>query len=163
MKALGPKMEAIKKQFDGDPQRQNVETMKLYKEHNISPIGCAVPMLVQMPIWWALYATLQNSYELYNEPFFGWVHDLTVHDPFYVLPVLMTASMLLTQLLTPQTSPQAEQMKAMTYGMPVFFGFMMMSLPAGLVLYIFTNNLLSIGHSLWFRRRTAAARPGGAR
>jgi len=163
MKALGPKMEAIKKQFDGDPQRQNVETMKLYKEHDISPIGCAVPMLVQMPIWWALYSTLQNSYELYNEPFLFWVHDLTVHDPFYVLPVLMTASMLLTQILTPQTSPQAEQMKAMTYGMPVFFGFMMMSLPAGLVLYIFTNNLLSIGHSLWFRRRAAAASPAGAR
>ena len=156
MKALGPKLEAMKKQFEGDPQRQQVETMKLYKEHDISPVGCAVPMLVQMPIWWALYATLQNSFELFNEPFLFWIHDLTAADPFYVLPVLMTASMLITQRLTPQTSPQAEQMKTMTYAMPVMFGFMMMSLPAGLVLYIFTNNLLSISHSLWFRRRQAA-------
>jgi YidC/Oxa1 family membrane protein insertase len=75
----------------------------------------------------------------------------------------MTASMLITQLLTPQTSPQAEQMKTMTYAMPVMFGFMMMSLPAGLVLYIFTNNLLSIGHSLWFRRRQSAVQTAGAR
>lgn len=156
MKQLGPKLEEIKKKHDGDPQKQNTETMRLYKEHNVSPIGCAVPMLVQMPIWWALYATLQNSYELYNEPFLtGWIGDLTSHDPFYILPVLMTVTMVLTQVLTPQTSPQAQNMKAMTYGMPVFFGFMMMALPAGLVLYIFTNNLLSIGQSLWFRKAVA--------
>lgn len=156
MKLLGPKMEEIKRKFEADPQRQQAETLKLYKEHDVNPVGCAVPMLVQMPIWWALYSTLQNSYDLYNEPFFGWIHDLTARDPFYVLPVLMTVTMVLTSVLTPQTSPQAQQMKAMTYGMPVMFGFMMMSLPSGLVLYIFTNNLLSIGQSLWFRRTQAA-------
>jgi YidC/Oxa1 family membrane protein insertase len=156
MRVLAPRMEEIKQKYDGDPQRQNLETMKLYRENDISPGGCAVPMLVQMPIWWALYSTLQNSYDLYNEPFFGWIRDLTAQDPYYVLPVLMTATMLLTTVLTPQTSPQAQQMKGMTYGMPVFFGFLMMGLPSGLVLYIFTNNLLSIAHSLWFRRTQAA-------
>jgi YidC/Oxa1 family membrane protein insertase len=159
MKLLGPKMEEIKKRYDGDPQRQNAETMRLYQEHGVSPIGCAVPMLVQMPIWWALYSTLQNSYELYNEPFFGWIHDLTVKDPFFVLPVLMTGSMVVTQLLTPQQTQQAPEMKAMTYAMPLMFGFMMAAYPAGLVLYIFTNNLLSIAHSWWYRRKVAAAKP----
>jgi YidC/Oxa1 family membrane protein insertase len=158
MKQLGPKLEELKKKYETDQARLNVETMKLYKENNVSPIGCAVPMLVQMPVWFALYSTLQNSFDIYNEPFIrGWISDLTVHDPYYVTPVLMTLTMVATQVLTPQqTSPQAQQMKAMTYGMPVFFGFMMLSLPAGLVLYIFTNNLLSIGQSLWFRRRVAA-------
>ncbi len=156
MKTLGPKMEEIKRKYEGQPEKQNAETMKLYSEHGVSPLGCAVPMLVQMPIWFALYSTLQNSYELYNEPFFGWIHDLTTRDPFYVLPLLMIVSMVATQLLTPQTTEQKPEMKMMTYGMPLMFGFMMAAYPAGLVLYIFTNNLLSIGHSFWFRRRVAA-------
>ncbi len=163
MKAIAPKLEAIKKKYEGNTQRINEETMKLYKEHNINPIGCAVPMLVQMPIWWALYETLGASYELYNEPFIhGWINDLTVMDPYYVLPILMTVTMFGTQLLTPQATPQQGQMKAMTYGMPIFFGFLMMALPAGLVLYIFTSNVLSILQSLWYRRRYPSPAPAPA-
>lgn len=153
MRKLAPKMEAIKAKHAGDQQRINQETMKLYKEHNVQPLGGCLPMLIQMPVWFALYSTLSTSFELYNEPFIqGWIGDLTVKDPYYIMPVLMTVTMVLTQWLTPQPAAN-QQMKVMMYAMPAFFGFIMMSLPAGLVLYIFTNNLLSIAQSLWFRRR----------
>lgn len=153
MRRLAPKLEELKKKFAGDQQRVNMETMKLYKDHKVQPLAGCFPMLIQMPVWFALYTMLSNSFELYNEPFVaGWITDLTSKDPFYVLPILMTVTMVLTQILTPQPQ-QNQQMKMMMYGMPVFFGFIMISLPAGLVLYIFTNNVLSIGQSLWFRRK----------
>lgn len=153
MRRLAPKLEELKKKFAGDQQRVNTETMKLYKEHKVQPLAGCLPMIIQMPVWFALYTMLSNSFELYNEPFVaGWITDLTSKDPYYVLPILMTVTMVLTQILTPQPQ-QNQQMKMMMYGMPVFFGFIMISLPAGLVLYIFTNNVLSIGQSLWFRRK----------
>jgi len=163
MRRLGPHIEELKKKYGGDQQKLNVETMNLYKEHGVQPLGGCLPMLVQMPVWFALYATLQTSFELYNEPFIaGWIGDLTSKDPYYVLPVAMVITMVVTQLLTPTTG-QTEQMKTMLYVMPVVFGLMMLSLPAGLVLYIFTNNLLSIGHTTWFRRAHAAKAPPAAR
>ena len=158
MRRLTPLMEAIKTKYAGDQQRINVETMKLYKEHNTQPLAGCLPMLIQMPVWLALYTTLSTSFQLYNEPFVGWIHDLTSQDPYYVTPIAMTVTMLVSQLLTPQTA-QAQQMKAMTYGMPIFFGAIMMNLPSGLVLYIFTNNLLSIAQSLWFRRKFGSGAP----
>lgn len=152
MRRLTPKMEEIKTRFAGDQQKINLETMKLYKDHNVQPLAGCLPMLIQMPVWFALYSMLSTSFELYNEPFIqGWISDLTSKDPFFVTPVLMTVTMVLTQILTPQANTQP-QMKYMMYAMPVFFGFIMLSLPAGLVLYIFTNNLLSIAQSLWFRK-----------
>jgi len=163
MRRLAPKLEEIKKRWTGDQQRINLESMKLYKEHNVQPLGGCLPMLVQMPVWFALYATLSASWDLYNEPFIrGWIGDLTAIDPYYVLPVLMTVTMLLSQILTPQ--PQAnQQQKFLMYGMPLIFGVMMLALPSGLVLYIFTNNILSIGQSLWFRRKFGAGAPEGAK
>lgn len=156
MRRLAPKVEELKTKFAGDQNRVNQETMKLYQEHKVQPLGGCVPMLVQMPVWFALYQTLAASFDLHNEPFIpGWIGDLTAQDPFYVLPILMTVTMVLTQVLTPQPQ-QTAQMKYMTYGMPLFFGFIMLTLPAGLVLYIFTNNLLSIAQSLWFRRKYGA-------
>jgi YidC/Oxa1 family membrane protein insertase len=155
---LQPEVEKIKKKYAGDQNRIQVETMKMYKENNHQPLAGCVPMLIQLPVWYALYATLGASFELYNEPFIkGWINDLTAIDPYYITPVLMTATMFLTQLLTPQAAPQPPEMKTVTYVMPVFFGFLMLTLPSGLVLYIFTNNLLSIGQSLWFRRKFAQA------
>lgn len=152
MRRLNPKLEELKAKYAGDQQRIQAETMKLWKEHKVSPLGGCLPMLVQMPVWFALYATLSISFELYNEPFIaGWISDLTSKDPYYVTPVLMTVTMFLSQILTPQQAMN-QQMKFMTYGMPLIFGFFMLNLPAGLVLYIFTNSLLSIVQSLWFRR-----------
>lgn len=156
MKRLAPKLEELKKKYSGDQQRVNLETMKLYKDHNVQPLAGCLPMLVQMPVWFALYTMLSSSFELYNEPFVaGWIADLTSKDPYYVLPILMTVTMVATQILTPQPQ-QNQQMKMMMYGMPIFFGFIMLTLPAGLVLYIFTNNILSIGQSLWFRKTHGA-------
>lgn len=159
MRRLGPKIEEIKQKYAGDQQRIGLEQMKMYKEHNVQPLGGCLPLLVQMPVWFALYATLQTSYELYNAEFISpWIGDLTSKDPYYVLPILMTVTMVATQLLTPQTA-QNDQMKTVMYVMPVMFGVMMLSLPAGLVLYIFTNNVLSIAHSLWFRRTHGELKP----
>lgn len=162
MRKLAPKMEEIRKRYGGDQQRVNTETMKLYRENNVNPMGGCLPMLVQMPVWFALYTTLSTSFDLYNEPFIsGWIDDLTSKDPYYVTPLLMVATMFLTQVLTPQ--PQAnQQMKIMMYTMPIVFGFIMLTLPSGLVLYIFTNNLLSIAQSLWFRRKYGVDAPAAA-
>jgi YidC/Oxa1 family membrane protein insertase len=154
MRKLNPEVEKIKKKYAGDQQRIGLETQKLYKEKGVQPLAGCVPMLIQLPIWYALYATLSASFELYREPFIhGWIDDLTAIDPYYILPILMTVTMILTTVLTPQAAPQPPEMKTVTYVMPIMFGFFMLTLPSGLVLYIFTNNLLSIGQSLWFRRK----------
>lgn len=153
MKRLQPKVDEIKKKHAKDQQAANTAMMKLYQEHKVNPLGGCLPMVVQMPIWIALYTTLYTSVELYNEPFLrGWIGDLTSKDPFYVLPVAMTVTMFITQLLTPTTG-QTQQMKYVMYGMPLFFGFLMLSLPSGLTLYIFTNNILSIAQQLYFKKK----------
>jgi YidC/Oxa1 family membrane protein insertase len=152
MQRLQPQIEEIKKKFAGDQQRQNLEQMKLFKEHGVNPMGSCLPMLIQMPIWIALYTTLQVSVELYNSVFIpGWLDDLTAKDPFYILPIAMGVTMLLTQWLTPTPMSQPGQ-KTMGYAMSGFFSLLMLSLPSGLTLYIFVNNILSILQQLYLRR-----------
>ena len=144
MKRLQPKMEAIKAKFAEDRERQNVEMMKLYQEAGVNPLGGCLPMLVQMPVWIALFTTLRNSYELYQEPFFAPLFsDLTAKDPTYMLPMLLGVTMVITQKLQPQMM-DAAQARLMTWFMPIFFTAIMLNYPAGLTLYIFTNNVLSI-------------------
>ena len=152
MKKLQPRMEEIKKKFPDDKERQNVETMKLYQEAKVNPLGGCLPLLFQFPIWGALYTTLRVSYELYREPFISpvWV-DLTYKDPTYLIPVLLGITMVLTQRLQPQMM-DAAQARMMTYVMPVFFTAIMINYPAGLGLYIFTNNLLTIVQQYGLRR-----------
>jgi len=152
MQRLQPQIEEIKKKYAGDQQRQNVEQMKLFKEHGVNPMGSCLPMLIQMPIWLALYTTLQVSVELYNSVFIpGWLDDLTAKDPYYILPVAMGATMLLTQVLTPTPMSNPGQ-KTMGYAMSAFFSLLMLNLPSGLTLYIFVNNILSILQQLYLRR-----------
>ncbi|MEN9799923.1 MAG: rane protein insertase YidC, partial [Pseudomonadota bacterium] len=144
MKRLQPKMEAIKAKYPEDRERQNVEMMKLYQEEKVNPLGGCLPMLVQMPVWIALFTTLRNSYELYQEPFFSpMFSDLTAKDPTYLLPLLLGVTMVVTQMLQPQMM-DAAQARMMTWFMPIFFTVIMLNYPAGLTLYIFTNNVLSI-------------------
>jgi YidC/Oxa1 family membrane protein insertase len=144
MKRLQPKMEAIKAKFAEDRERQNMELMKLYQEAGVNPLGGCLPMLVQMPVWIALFTTLRNSYELYQEPFFApFFADLTAKDPTYLLPLLLGVTMVITQKLQPQMM-DAAQARLMTWFMPIFFTAIMLNYPAGLTLYIFTNNVLSI-------------------
>jgi YidC/Oxa1 family membrane protein insertase len=153
MQRIQPQLEELKKKYAGDTQRQNLEQMKLFKEHGVNPMGSCLPMLIQMPIWFALYTTLQVSVELYNAPFIhGWIEDLTAKDPYYVLPVAMGITMILTQVLTPTPMSNPSQ-KTMGYVMSGFFSLLMLTLPSGLTLYIFTNNILSIGQQMYLRRK----------
>jgi YidC/Oxa1 family membrane protein insertase len=162
MKKLQPKMEELKKKFPDDKERQNVEMMKLYQEQKVNPLGGCLPLLLQLPIWAALFTTLRTSYEVYGEPFFGpvWT-DLTYKDPTYLLPLALGITMVITQRAQPQMM-DAAQAKLMTWFMPIFFTAMMMNYPAGLALYIFTNNLLSIAQQAALKRYLASrASKGG--
>jgi YidC/Oxa1 family membrane protein insertase len=153
MQRIQPQLEELKKKYAGDTQRQNLEQMKLFKEHGVNPMGSCLPMLIQMPIWFALYTTLQVSVELYNGHFIrGWIDDLTSKDPYYVLPVAMGITMILTQVLTPAPMSNPSQ-KTMGYVMSGFFSLLMLTLPSGLTLYIFTNNILSIAQQMYLRRK----------
>jgi len=161
MQRLQPQLEEMKKKFAGDTQRQNAEQMKLFKEHGVNPMGSCLPMVIQMPIWFALYTTLQVSVDLYNEPFIhGWLNDMTSKDPYYVLPVMMGITMILTQVLTPSPMSQPGQ-KTMGYAMSGFFSLLMLTLPSGLTLYIFTNNILSIIQQVYLRRTMRPPPAGG--
>ncbi len=152
MQRIQPQLEEMKKKFAGDTQRQNLEQMKLFKEHGVNPMGSCLPMLIQMPIWFALYTALGVSVELYNSVFIpGWINDLTARDPYYILPVAMGVTMVLTQLLTPTPTSNPSQ-KTMGFAMSGFFALLMFSYPAGLTLYIFTSNILSIVQQMYLRR-----------
>jgi YidC/Oxa1 family membrane protein insertase len=157
MRKLQPEIEKLKAKYGDDKEKLNQAVMQLYQQHKVNPLGGCLPMLVQLPIWFALYATLQTSVELYREPFL-WIRDLTQHDPIYVLPLLMGVSMFVTQKISPQPA-DSTQAKMMLYFMPIFFTFIMLKLPAGLTLYIFVNNLLSIAQQQWLMRRQAEAAP----
>jgi len=153
MQRIQPQLEELKKKYAGDTQRQNLEQMKLFKEHGVNPMGSCLPMVIQMPIWFALYTTLQVSVELYNARFIpGWINDLTAKDPYYILPIAMGITMILTQVLTPTPMSNPSQ-KTMGYVMSGFFSLLMLTLPSGLTLYIFTNNILSIGQQMYLRRK----------
>jgi YidC/Oxa1 family membrane protein insertase len=161
MQRIQPQLEELKKKYAGDTQRQNVEQMKLFKEHGVNPMGSCLPMVIQMPIWFALYTTLQVSVDLYNEPFIpGWLNDLTASDPYYILPVAMGITMILTQVLTPSPVSNKSQ-KTMGYAMSGFFSLLMLTYPAGLTLYIFTNNILSIIQQMYLRRTMRPPPAGG--
>ena len=161
MQRIQPQLEEMKKKYAGDTQRQNLEQMKLFKEHGVNPMGSCLPMVIQMPIWFALYTTLQVSVELYNSAFIpGWINDLTAPDPIYVLPVAMGITMVLTQVLTPTPMSNPSQ-KTMGYVMSGFFSLLMLTLPSGLTLYIFVNNVLSIIQQMYLRRTMRPPPAGG--
>lgn len=152
MKKLQPKMEEIRKKYADDKEKMNLETMKLYQTEKVNPLGGCLPLLLQLPIWAALFTTLRTSYELYGAPFIGpvWT-DMTMKDPTYILPLALGVTMFITQKLQPQMMDPA-QAKMFLYFMPVFFTVIMLQYPAGLSLYIFTNNLLSIAQQFALRR-----------
>jgi YidC/Oxa1 family membrane protein insertase len=152
MKKLQPKMEEIRQKYADDKEKQNLETMKLYQSEKVNPLGGCLPLLVQLPIWAALFTTLRTSYDLYGAPFVGpvWT-DMTMKDPTYILPLALGVTMFITQKLQPQMMDPA-QAKMFLYFMPIFFTVIMLAYPAGLSLYIFTNNLLSIAQQFALRR-----------
>ena len=152
MSVLKPEVEKIQKKYKEDRQRQQVEIMALYKAHKVSPLSGCLPMLLQMPIWFALYRTLMVAAELYQAPFVpGWIDDLTSPDPFYVLPIGLTAMMFVQARLSPSVADSTQQ-KIMMYGLPIMFGVFSFFFPAGLTLYIFTNTCLTAVHHVWMKR-----------
>jgi YidC/Oxa1 family membrane protein insertase len=160
MAKLRPKLDEIRKKHENDKQKQQVETMNLFKAHGVNPLAGCLPILLQMPIWFALYRSLSVAAELYQAKFM-WFDDLTAPDPYYVLPVFMTATMLLQSKLTPQTASGMQQ-KILTYGMPLMFGGFSLFFPAGLTLYISTNTVLTLLHHLYMRRDEIFAKHGAA-
>ncbi len=156
MKELQPKMNKIKEKYGNDKERLNLEVMQLYRSHKVNPLGGCLPMLVQIPFFFALYKILLDSIELRHAPFFFWIQDLSAKDPYYITPLLMGASMYLQQKMTPMTAGNEVQMKMMLYGMPVIFTFMFLNFPAGLVVYWLVNNVLSIGQQWWMLRQAEA-------
>jgi YidC/Oxa1 family membrane protein insertase len=121
----------------------NQELMALYKERGVNPASGCVPMLLPMPVLLAMWALLSTAIELRGAPFFGWIHDLSAHDPYYVTPILMGASQLWQQKLTPSAGADPAQQKMLMF-MPVMFTFMFLWAPAGLAIYYGTTNLLNI-------------------
>lgn len=156
MAKLKPKIEALQKKFPDDKQRQQVEMMNLYKAHGVNPLAGCLPMLLQMPIWFALYRMLMTAGELYRAPLIpGWINDLTATDPFHILPIVLVGMMFLQAKLSPTTADSAQQ-KIMMYGLPLSFGFFSFFLPSGLTLYILTNTVLTTLHQLWMNRNDPA-------
>jgi YidC/Oxa1 family membrane protein insertase len=157
MRKLQPEIEKLKAKFGGDREKLNQATMQLYQQHKVNPLGGCLPMLLQLPIWFALYATLQTSVELYREPFL-WMKDLTRHDPYFILPIAMGLSSFAMQKISPQPADNT-QAKMMLYFMPGFFTVLMLFVPGGLTLYIFVNNVLSIAQQQWLMKRHGAPAP----
>ena len=154
MKALQPQMTAVREKYKKDPQKMNQEMMRLYKEHKVNPMGGCLPMLLQLPFFVALYNVLNVSIELRQAPFLSpWIKDLSVYDPFYVLPVLMGVSMVLTMKMT-STTADPQQAKMMMF-MNIAFIFLFAWLPAGLLLYITLSNVLSIVQQLYVKKLIA--------
>lgn len=151
MRKLAPKMAALRERYGDDRQRMSQALMEMYKKEKINPFGGCLPMLVQIPVFIALYWVLLESVELRHAPFILWIHDLSTKDPFYILPLLMGVTMFIQQKLNPAPPDpvQAKVMMALPFIFTLFFAFF----PAGLVLYWFVNNLLSIAQQWVITRR----------
>ena len=143
MQRIQPQIAKIKEKFKDDKTQMNKEVMDLMRANKVNPLGGCLPLLVQMPVFFALYRVLYNAIELYQAPFFGWIQDLSTKDPYYVLPVLMGISMFVQQKMTPSTTMDPAQQKMMLF-MPIIFSFFMIALPSGLVLYILFSTVLQL-------------------
>ncbi len=155
MRRMQPKMQDIREQYADDKQKQSQAMMELYRKEKINPLGGCLPVLVQMPVFLSLYWMLMESVELRQAPFILWIRDLSVMDPYFVLPLIMGASMYFMQKLNPPP-PDPMQAKIMQW-MPVMFTFFFLWFPSGLVLYWVVNNLLSMTQQYVITRQIEAA------
>ncbi len=160
MRNLQPQIEKLKAKFGDDREGFARAQMALFAEKKVSMTGGCLPMLLQMPVWFALYAALQTSVELYREPFL-WMSDLTAKDPYFILPAAMGVTSFIMQKLSPQPADNS-QAKMMLYFFPGFFTVMMLFVPSGLTLYIFVNNLLSILQQQWVNKVIEKGQPAKA-
>jgi len=138
MRKFQPRMQQLKERYGDDKQKFQAAMMELYKKEKINPVGGCLPLLLQMPIFFALYWVLLESVELRHAPWFAWIQDLTARDPWFILPVINMAVMWATQKLSPMVGVDPMQQKIMQF-MPLVFGVMMVFFPSGLVLYWVIN------------------------
>lgn len=151
MRKVAPKMQEIKEKHGDNREKLGQEMMKLYRDEKINPLGGCLPILIQMPVFIALYWVLMESVELRQAPFILWIHDMSVMDPYFILPLIMGASMFVQMKLNP-TPPDPMQARVMQF-MPVIFTIFFLWFPAGLVLYWVVNNLLSIAQQYWITKQ----------
>jgi len=167
MQALQPRIKALQEKYADDRQKQSEEMMKIYRESGVNPLGGCLPILLQFPVFVGLYYALQSSIELRQAPFFGWINDLSAPEtlftipgidlPVRLLPLIMGASMVLQQKLSPQPTADPAQQRMMMTIMPVMFTVLFYQFPSGLVLYWLVSNLLASGHQYWITRSPAPA------
>ena len=151
MQKVQPEMKRLQEQFKNDKARLQQEIMLLYKRRKINPMSGCLPMLIQIPVFIALYNALQNGMEMRHAPFFLWIMDLSAKDPIYITPLIMGATMVIQQKMTPTaTDPTQAKMFLL---MPVMFTFLFLNFPSGLVLYWLINNVLSIAHQYYVNRK----------
>jgi YidC/Oxa1 family membrane protein insertase len=151
MQKLQPEMQKLREKYSNDKERLNKEMMALYKTHRVNPLGGCLPMLIQIPVFFALYKVLLGSIALRHAPFALWITDLSAKDPYYITPLLMGASMFVQQKMTPTT---ADPMQAKIFMMmPVIFTFLFLNFPSGLVIYWLVNNLLTIVQQYFIHRK----------
>ena len=155
MRRVAPKLQALREQYGDDRQKMSQGMMELYKKEKINPLGGCLPILVQLPVFIALYWTLMESVEMRQAPWIGWITDLSLKDPYFILPILMGASMFIQQQLNP-TPPDPMQAKVMKM-LPIIFTFFFLWFPAGLVLYWVVNNILSIAQQWYITRQIEGA------
>jgi YidC/Oxa1 family membrane protein insertase len=160
MRKFKPELDAINAKFADDAQQRQMATMELWRKHGVNPLGGCVPQLVQMPIWFAMYTTLQTAVEMYHERFV-WFRDLSEPDPFFILPLVLGAFMIVQQRIVPQQGMDPMQQKMMMYLLPGVFTVMMLFLPAALGVYMLTNSALGIAQQLVVEK--IAPRNGGGK
>ena len=153
MRLLQPKMATMKEQYGDDRQKMSMKMMELYKKEKVNPLGGCFPLLIQMPVFISLYWVLMESVELRHAPFILWIEDMSVMDPYYVMPLLMGASMYLMQKMQPVSPTMDPMQQKMMQMMPVFMTVFFVFFPAGLVLYWLMNNLISISQQLYITKQ----------
>ena len=156
MRKVQPRLNAIRERYGDDRMKLNQAMMELYKEEKINPLGGCLPILVQIPVFIALYWVLLASVEIRNAPWIGWIHDLSSPDPFYILPLLMAGTMFLQTHLNPKPADPV-QAKMMMF-MPLIFSIMFFFFPSGLVLYWVVSNIFSIAQQ-WVITRQIEGKP----
>jgi len=163
MRELKPEMDALNEKFKDDAQAKGLAQMELWRKHNVNPLKGCLPQLASMPVWFALYTTLQTAVELYNIPFL-WFPDLSAPDPLYILPFIIGGTSFLQQKMMPMQQGDPAQQKMMLYFMPAMFTVFMLFLPAGLGVYMFTNGVLGIlqQQAVEWHARRAVGKGGGA-
>ncbi len=152
LQAIQPKMVEIREKYKKDPKKMQEEMMKLYKKYKVNPMSGCLPILIQLPVFFALYKVLLIAIELRGAPFMFWIQDLSKKDPYYILPIVMGITMYIQQKMTP-TATNTQQQKIMQF-LPIIFTFLFLNFPSGLVLYWLVSNILSIIQQWYINKKT---------